>query len=403
MTKLNCPFCYNTIRRRSELHFMCRGRPTGARPACQPELDQVRSNLTGFKEATLPTFEAVSENLMLPFTKAHCPKCGGETTTRACSHCHTRLPMEFGLDASPMVAMVGARGTGKTVYLTVLSNELQKPKIRSEFAATVRPIGEGQDGFGAQDQWVRESIHQVYEDRKLFSTTAQAVDGRKAPIVLEWRGRHNRRFVLRKFRTNYLSFYDTAGEDLTADDVTFKLHYLRAADYLILLLDPFQLPEVQRLLRLPPAALLHVREGKPPIDVLARVTEALKQGDHWNGRHITVPVAVAFAKMDAFNQHLPETHPLRARRRTLGGYDEKTGRIIHEEMKSLLHEWGGDEIDAHLSGHYRSYQYFAVSALGAEPDYENYLVNPRGVRPDRVEEPLLWLMHKGGLVPRAAS
>ena len=60
-------------------------------------------------------------------------------------------------------------------------------------------------------------------------------------------------------------------------------------------------------------------------------------------------------------------------------------------------------INDYLRLYYRDYQYFFVSALGAEPDYEHAMVNKRGVFPDRVEEPLLWLMHKGGLIPRASS
>jgi len=403
MTKLSCPFCYNAIKRRSELYFLCRGKPTATRPACRPEADEARRNLTGFAEPTLPAFEAVAENLMLPRNKAHCPHCLGETKTRACPHCHTALPMEFGTDASPMVAMVGARGTGKTVYLTVLAEELQKPKIRKEFRASVRTIGDGQDGFGAQTQWVRQNIRQVYRDRRLFEATAQAIGGRKEPVVLEWRGEHTGLLGRRKFRTNYLSFYDTAGEDLSTDGQTYNLHYLAAADYLILLLDPFQLPEVQRLLRLPPAAVRHGIDGESPIGVLHRITDALKRGDHWNGRQITVPIAVAFAKMDAYYRHIDETHLLRRTKRRPGGYDDTAGRTIHEQMAALLNQWGGAEIDDHLRSHYRSYQYFAVSALGAEPDYETNMVDPRGVRPDRVEEPLLWLMHKGGLVPRAST
>jgi len=402
--KLACPFCYNPIRRRADLWFLCRGKPTAQRPACRPEVDNARRNLTGFAEPTLPAFPALNENLILPRGRANCPHCGGETTTRACPDCHTRLPMEFGVDASPLVAMVGARGTGKTVYLTVLSEELQSAKIRDEFQATVQPVGEGQDGFASQSKWVRQNVRRVYHDRQLFPATAQAVDGRKEPLVLEWRGNRPTGFLgRRRSRTNYLSFYDTAGEDLSGDGETYKLHYLRAADYLILLLDPFQLPDVQQMLRLPTAATRHSIDGEPPIDVLARVTEALKSGDHWNGRQVTVPLAVAFAKMDAFYAHLGETHLLRRTRRRPGGYDHAAGRTIHEQMRSLLKKWGGADINHHLESYYRHYQYFAVSALGAEPDYENNTVNPRGVRPDRVEEPLLWLMHQGGLVPGVST
>lgn len=397
--KLACPFCYSAIKRRGDLWFLCRGRAAGGRRPCRPKVDEARRNRTGFAQPVLPAFRPPGDSSLLPRAKANCPHCGGETSARACPDCHTRLPFEFGSAASPLVAVVGARNTGKTVFLTVLSEELQSPKIREEFKVAVAPIGAGQDGFASQSQQVRQNIDRVYRDHQLFPTTAQAVDGRKEPMVLEWRGEQAGRLGLRRPRTHYLSFYDTAGEDLADDNETHNLHYLRAANYLILLLDPFQLPETRELLRLPEAA---IPKNEPTRDVLARITETLKDSDHWKKGQITAPVAVAFAKMDAFYQHLGDTHPLRRLRRRSGGYDEETGRAVHEQVAALLDRWGGGEINAHLRTYYRDFRYFFVSALGAEPDYDNATVNPRGVRPDRVEEPLLWLMYKGGMVPKAA-
>jgi Double-GTPase 2 len=397
--KLACPFCYRQIARRNDLWFLCRGRPAGGRRPCRPRVDEARRNLTGFAQPMLPAFRPPSDSSLLQRGRANCPQCGGETTARACPDCHTRLPQEFGAASSPLVAVVGARHTGKTVFLTVLSEELQSRKIREEFDVTVQPIGAGQEGFASQSQQVRQNIDRVYRDLQLFPATAQAVDGRKEPMVLEWRVERAGRLIRRR-RTHYLSFYDTAGEDLADDAETHGLHYLRAANFLVLLLDPFQLPETREMLRLPPAA---VPQNEPTRDVLARITETLKDSEHWNGQQITAPVAVAFAKMDAFYQHLGDTHPLRRVRRRPGGYDEETGRTVHTQMAALLDRWGGSEINAHLRSYYRDFRYFFVSALGAEPDYDNATVNPRGVRPDRVEEPLLWLMCKGGLVPRTSA
>jgi hypothetical protein len=48
---------------------------------------------------------------------------------------------------------------------------------------------------------------------------------------------------------------------------------------------------------------------------------------------------------------------------------------------------------------YANYRFFGVSALGAEPDYASYAVAPGGVQPHRVEDPVLWLLSKAGMVP----
>jgi hypothetical protein len=58
----------------------------------------------------------------------------------------------------------------------------------------------------------------------------------------------------------------------------------------------------------------------------------------------------------------------------------------------LLTDLGADDIDAHLRLHYKKFRYFAVSSLGAEPDYLGGVVDAGGVRPFRVDEPLLWLL-----------
>ena len=50
---------------------------------------------------------------------------------------------------------------------------------------------------------------------------------------------------------------------------------------------------------------------------------------------------------------------------------------------------------------YKDFRYFGVSALGAEPDYENATVAAGGVRPHRVEDPVLWLLSKAGTVRSA--
>jgi hypothetical protein len=64
----------------------------------------------------------------------------------------------------------------------------------------------------------------------------------------------------------------------------------------------------------------------------------------------------------------------------------------------MLHEYGADDIDALLMFNYKTFRYFAVSALGAAPDYATGVVDKAGVRPRRVEEPLLWLLSRFGVL-----
>ena len=49
-------------------------------------------------------------------------------------------------------------------------------------------------------------------------------------------------------------------------------------------------------------------------------------------------------------------------------------------MLALMHQWNAQDIDTHVRLNYTEYRYFGVSALGAEPDYENFTVAAGGVQ-----------------------
>ena len=98
---------------------------------------------------------------------------------------------------------------------------------------------------------------------------------------------------------------------------------------------------------------------------------------------------------------LDSQNPIMAAFPWLPAYDNVDGQRVHEHMGTLLREWMADDIDLHMSFNYSDFRYFAVSALGAEPDYRTGKVAPGGVRPHRVEDPLLWLLSKLGTVQSA--
>jgi hypothetical protein len=234
----------------------------------------------------------------------------------------------------------------------------------------------------------------------LFAATAGAANGLRAPVVMEWR-QPRRTLGLERLSTTVLSFYDAAGEDLTTQDRVHTQAYLGVANGLVLLLDPWQLPGALERIDVPPAA---IRDAEPPLSVLSMITDLLRASHGVRGdRKVKVPIAVVFAKMDAFFPVLGGNHPLLAKPPALPGYDEAAGLDTHEHVRAMLHEYGADDIDALLVHNYTTFRYFAVSALGAAPDYATDTVNTRGVQPFRVEEPLLWLLSRFGAIDRSQA
>jgi hypothetical protein len=315
---------------------------------------------------------------------------------RACPVCHTPLSATFAESRSPLIGIVGGKGAGKTVFTAVLHHELGTT-VRRRFQADIRLTGDQQGGAGSPIQWLERNVNQLFDDKKLLDQTRSADGGIRPPVVVEWR-QPKTRLGRTSFDTTVLSFYDAAGEDQTSREAVHTQAYLGVARGLILLLDPWQLPGARAAIDVPEQVL---RDATPPLQVLDMITNMLRTTHQVKARRkVAVPLAVVFAKIDAFFDELGPDHPLRSKPVVQPGYDEEAGQSTHEHVRAMLHEYGSDDVDLHLSHNYATFRYFAVSALGAPPDYETDVVNG-SVRPFRVEEPLLWLLNQFGVIERS--
>lgn len=399
MAVVACPYCYNTINQ-ARLAYVCLGKGVpGGKTRCSKAEDSRRLEVTGVRAQSYPCFTVEPRGPLGTPRLAPCPNCQGVTGVRACPQCHSPLSVNFAESRSPMVGMVGGKGAGKTVYTAVLHHEL-RTSVRRRFQADIRLTGDQQGGSTSPGQWLQLNEEQLFTDGKLFETTASARGGMRAPVVIEWRQPRSR-LGRRTFDTTVLSFYDAAGEDMTSQESVHTQTYLGVADGLILLLDPWQLPGARERIDVPDQV---VKEAAPPLEVLGSITDMLRTTHQVRARRkVTVPLAVVFAKIDAFFPVLGGNHPLLTRPPAAPGYDEASGLATHEHVRAMLHEYSADDVDVHLDLNYSTYRYFAVSALGAPPDYVTKVVHAGGVQPFRVEEPLLWLLHRFGVIDRSRS
>ena len=386
-----CPFCFQRIDP-SRLWYQCLGR---GNTECKKEADEERKRLTKSTRETFPTF-APPDKVSGP---ASCPECGGRTNLRACPKCHTALPSDFADSKSPMIGLVGSKGSGKTVLMTVLVKQL-KDVVGKRYDAAVRLATDNPDGHQGLSDYQANREAPLYKERVLPPTTNQlAARGHAAPLLLRWQ-QETSRLGRASVRSTLLSFIDTAGEDLNDLETAFTLEYISVCDALIITLDPFALPGARARLNLPGAAIN--ADDDAPLDVVNNITEMLKV-DHnvKRNRKITLPVAVVFTKIDAFFPALDRTNPIMTGAPRVAAYGNADGQAVHEHMLALLHEWNAQDIDTHMRLNYTDFRYFGVSALGAEPDYETKTVAAGGVRPHRVEDPVLWLLAKSGTVRSA--
>ena len=386
-----CPYCYRQIESGSAA-FRCNGHAAAGRPRCVATPDEERKQVLGVDEALLPTWPDKRSRLER-HREFLCPDCHGPTT-RVCPVCHTPWPSTFTAD-SPLIGLVGVRGSGKTIMLSVLTQELTTT-IQRRFDAAIHPTG-NRRLVSRLASW-RSDMGRggpLPAQTEAYQRVATGQRDSAEPAVFEWQAADGRN----RQRSTIFSFYDAAGEDLASTDRTRELSYLAATDGLILLLDPFGFSGNHDLARSKGVdeGLLHDR----PEDVLRNVIELLRQADRvGSGKKVSRPLAVVVSKIDAFFDAIDEDSPLRRPSADAPYFDEAESLEVHEHVATLLDEWSGGALLRMLELNFSTYRLFAASALGAEPDYVRRTANPRGVLPHRVAEPLLWLMARRGFLPK---
>ena len=383
---LFCPYCYAPFTER-QIMFRCTGRPSRTGKRCEPVTDEQLQQRTGRAGLLPPVFQADGKA-----TRAICPDCGGETTNRVCPVCHSSLPVHFGKISSRMIALVGARQSGKTVFMTVLVHELMH-RIGNRFNAAM---------MGADDQtrtrFAGDYENPLYRDARLLGATTAARQTGREPLVFRFTTEERRRIGHSGPQHNLLSFFDTAGEDLISQaSVQENVRYLTAADAIVLLLDPLQMRGARKLAK--PGTRLP-EEGRTednPVNVLERVTDLVMTIDGGPKKKIRKPLAIAFSKLDALTHDLKETSPLRRPAPDTPFFDETDSQEVHAEILRLLTRWDGARIDSIAGKYYQRYRYFGLSALGETPTADNK-VSPRGIRPYRVADPFLWALGEFGAI-----
>jgi GTPase SAR1 family protein len=384
---LVCPYCYNDFVEK-EIQFRCSGRPGSGERACPVGRDEHLMTWLGYATPLPPAFSADGRKL-----QARCPDCKGDTTRRLCPHCHSRLPVHFGKVDGRLIAMIGAKQSGKTVFMTVLIHELMHRIGRVLDAAIVGSDDETRRSFD------RDYDQRLYQEHSLPDTTRPvAARAQRRPLVfrLTLQQRRLARFSSAREKHTILSFFDTAGEDLTtSESVDLNVRYLSNADGIILLLDPLQMPGA-RVQALPDTILPDDSGGfERPLNVLTRVTELLREKLSDPTQKIRTPVAVVFSKLDAL-EHTFSPGTALTRVPALGAQFDTAGSLaVHRQVQALLDDWDGPLIDQLMRHNYEHFRYFGVSALGGLP------VDPRTVgeiRPHRVHDPFFWLLSRFGTI-----
>ncbi|GHI02462.1 aromatic ring-opening dioxygenase LigA [Streptomyces cellostaticus] len=407
MTTVICPYCFDRASA-AKLPYRCQMTPSGVRGSapCGPERDDAWA---GFMGPSVPPAARMRGPLFTPARKVAglggggssvpCPKCGVPTPIRVCRSCHSDLPSDYCDQDSRIIALVGAKASGKSTYVSVLVNELNH-RVGQAYHASLAAMGQ------STQQRDKEMAEDLYERLRLPDATRPAALGFNDPLL--YRLSLPRKGLLGGSGTRHttLVFFDAAGEDLAgAEAMNRYTRYLSAADGIILLVDPLQLGSVRD--RLP------VHEGPPlpvvetsPQQIAADLAAQLRAHGKGKARgRVSTPIAVAVTKTDMLRPLLdPHSPLLRNAPHSAGSYDTEDRLAVHEELRSLLTDWDSGALLRQLELDFAELSLFGLSALGAPPPADAPADAPKsGPQPVRVEDPLLWLLSRRGLLPVRAA
>lgn len=395
-----CPFCFN----RSDLYqvkFRCANDPK----RCPPEPDTIYSN---FRRNTTPKILAKVIQTPAPKTnlerlqslkmprEAVCPHCNEKTSIRICPHCHSELPYTIGDYKDLIFAVIGTKEAGKSHYISVLIDKIMN-EVGESFDCNLQSLDDD-----TRKRYREDFYNPVFRQREIIRATrsGRADDSVKTPLIYTisfmGKGVFNRKKI-RDVAT--IVFFDTAGEDLDAEDtMRTENKYIYDSSGIILLLDPLQLPEVRSQLPHSTPLPSENTEIKGLIDRVVKLIQKAQKLKH--GQFIDIPVALTFSKIDALESLLDTQGNLTKATKHNGCFNTDDFKAVNSEMEAYIREWKSGDLIRELNHNFKNYAFFGMTALGCNPHGSQKIEK---LRPHRVEDPFLWLLWQHKLIPATKS
>ena len=268
-----------------------------------------------------------------------------------CGSCHQRLSRAHIESRKIFIPILGGPSVGKSAFLYGLASQLLEP-------AAARALGYEVDFL---DQRTRKSYSKAIEAAKAGQPPTKTQDELPRALNLELRKNGRLKFIL--------YFYDPAGEVYQEIDKLVAHRFYRYLSGLILIIDPFSLPEV----KMQYSSLLKkhghsIRPSNFPVDdLIDRLIVVLEQEMNLRrNSSIDKPIAIVLNKIDAFD--LDKIIGSDALKRCMEKPRGSTAPADHDLSKSnmlreQLEKWGQKVLVRRLHSRFSKIRYFSCSAL----------------------------------------
>jgi hypothetical protein len=378
-----CPFCFSEYKI-SQVPFRCQNAHK-----CGTAADPIYANFRGEN----PQQPRVFFDKKAKGGKCKCPTCHEFSTNKICPNCHSDLPYTAGKYRDLNFAVIGAKFAGKSHYVAVLIDAIKK-HVSEAFNANLQALDDR-----TTSRYRQEFYNPVFRESKVIASTqsARANIDIKLPLIYSLSFMKSKLFGLIKNKitdVSTLAFFDTAGEDLNSEDtMRTENKYIYNSDGIILLVDPLQVHEIR--------AMLESKLNLPTInaeteDIVTRVANLIRTASKYTDmkKKIDIPFALVFSKMDALEELLADNNFLFSNGGHNGYFNLTDASNVNEVVESFMKSSGGTDFINTVKGNFSRYAFFGISALGSTPEGQTI---PK-LRPIRVEDPFLWLLHEKKII-----
>ncbi len=380
--KITCPFCFSEFPIQ-EIRFRC---ITLTCPGRAPDEIYARTRGYGITEMG-HVFPQGKRSFGIPRV-SECDMCKKETRVRLCPTCHFELSHDAGQIDQRIIAIIGGSNTGKSHYIAALITRLQH-EVGANFRFSVSMLGDG-----TRDRWLNDFYRPLFENKTVLQPTLRSTADSRVKVPLMFRltlsnGNNTRALNL--------SFFDTAGEDMTfleLESLSVEARYICQADGIIVLLDPLQIDSVRQ--QLPYVDAPRPDPKAKPDFIVARLRELFERRKNLPAtKKVPVPIAFTLSKVDTLQPIVAPDSALHYPSEHFGYLDLDDVQSVSTEVGSYMKQWINPNFSQDIHLKFARYNYFGVSSLGGPPDANKHLAT---VNPLRVEDPFLWILYQLDLI-----
>jgi len=294
-------------------------------------------------------------------------------------HPDKEIPKEYLQLQSFPIAILGAKASGKSIYIGVLVQEISG-KMALPFSCSLR----FDNKIACAETYDQNYYQPLYRDGQTVMATQAGVEIHALIFPLDFWNIHKK---------STLTIFDTAGDNLNNVDSMLLLNgYISFVHGIILLIDPLQILVIRDQLVAKGFTDLP-EQNTDTATILDTVIQTIRRG-RTQSDQISTPLALVLTKIDVLEEYdiLPADSCLRTESEHLqyGRFVNPDFERTHSEIETLINTWMQGALMSYVR-QFKHYAFFGVSALGANPSGTTLggKVNPR-----RVLDPLLWLLAK---------